>query len=81
MTRTDEAGGYRLIPFAERWGDVDWRAGVILDVDGARGARETRSTYCKPFESKEEALRFARAQCVQAALVGRAGIEPATKGL
>jgi len=66
MTRIDVGSGYRLIPFAERWGDVDWRAGVILDVDAARGARETKSTYCKPFVSKEEALRFARAQCERA---------------
>jgi hypothetical protein len=72
MTRGDIASGYRLIPFAERWGEVDWRAGVILNIDAARGARETKSTYCKPFVSKEEALRFARAQCEQAVGVRRA---------
>jgi len=71
MTRLDAGSGYRLIPFAERWGDVDWRAGVILDVDAARGARETKSTYCKPFVSKEEALRFARAQCERATAADR----------
>ncbi len=58
--------GYRLVPFAERCGDIEWHAGVVLNTDGPRGIRETRSTYCQPFASKEEALRYARSQCEQA---------------
>ena len=56
-------GEYQAVPFAEGWGDSDWRAGILLSADDARGDRPAKSLYPQVFQSREEALDFARREC------------------
>jgi hypothetical protein len=56
-------GDYQATPIAEGWGDTDWRAGVLLSADDARGDRPAKSLYPQLFHSQEEALQFACREC------------------
>jgi hypothetical protein len=67
-----DLGEYQAVPFAEGWGDRDWRAGVLLSGGDARGDRPVKSLYPQLFSSEDEALRFACRECERqfAPLVG-----------
>ena len=56
-------GEYQAVPFAEGWGDTDWRAGVLLSGGDARGDRPAKSLYPQLFASEEAALAYARGEC------------------
>jgi hypothetical protein len=56
-------GEYQAVPFAEVWGDTDWRAGVLLSGGDPRGDRPAKSLYPQLFASAEEALHYACREC------------------
>jgi hypothetical protein len=59
-----DLGEYQAIPIAEGWGETDWRAGILLSGGDPRGDRPAKGLYPQVFSSQEEALQFARQECV-----------------
>ena len=57
-----DADSYRVVPIVEYWGDVGWKAGVLVSAGDPRGDRPAKSLSAELFESREAALQFAQAQ-------------------
>ena len=53
---------YQLIPIVEPWGDVGWKAGVLLSAGDARGERPAKSLGEQVFASREDAWQFANSE-------------------
>ena len=62
MQQTTRSAEYEVEPIAEPWGDSGWRAGVVLGADDARGHQGAKSLGDRVFDSREEALSFARSE-------------------
>lgn len=53
---------YQVTPIVERWGDSEWKAGVLLSAGDARGDRPAKSLSTHVFDSREAALEFAESE-------------------
>jgi hypothetical protein len=75
---------YSVEPIAEAALDGGWAAGVMLSVDGARGARAAKSLGERRFGSRDEAIAFAISEYGQLGSTGSVSLpcmsKPTQKG-
>ena len=56
------SSGYEATPIVEPWGDIGWKAGVLLSAGDPRGDRPAKCLGEQLFDSHEDALEFASSE-------------------